>query len=80
MLNLILVRIYRILVETVNGMSTTKHVEHAFIRTAGWEIADLKFIDDEELVVAMTDQSKKRYWGFLCTPYANIRPKISHGC
>jgi len=59
-LRLIIVRIYRISIEVVNGMSSTRHVEHAFIRTAGYEIKDVKFIDDGELVLAACGQGKTR--------------------
>lgn len=38
-----------------NGMSSTKSVEIAFIRTGGINIRDAKFVDDDELVLAMTD-------------------------
>lgn len=58
MLRLITVRIYRISIEVVNGMSTTRLVEHASIRTAGYEIKDVKIVDDEELVIAASDKGE----------------------
>jgi hypothetical protein len=41
-------------------MSSTRHVEHATIRTAGYEIKDMKFVDDEELVIAACDEGCAR--------------------
>lgn len=58
LLILILVCIYRISIEVVNGMSSTRHVERASIRTTGYDIKDVKFVDDEELVLAACDQGK----------------------
>lgn len=50
--------IYRLVLEIKNGMSTTKSVERATIKTAGWEVRDVKFIDDEELVLAVSAKRK----------------------
>ena len=52
------VQIYRITIQIENGMSSTKCVEHAFIGTAGLEIKDAKFIDDDEVVIAAVNESK----------------------
>ena len=51
--------IYRITTEIENGMSSTKCVERAFIGTASWTIRDVKFIDDDELVLAAVDKGKR---------------------
>lgn len=40
-------------------MSFTKYIEDAFIRTAGWTIRDVKFADDDDLLVAASDQGKQ---------------------
>lgn len=53
-----LVRIYRILLRIKNGMSSTKSVEGAVIKTAGWEIRDVKFVDDDELMLAVSAKCK----------------------
>jgi len=53
-----LVCIYKIVLEVQNGMSSIKSVEIAYIRTAGFNIRDAKFVDDEELVLAVTDDGK----------------------
>lgn len=39
-------------------MSSTKSVECAVIETAGWEVRDVKFIDDDELVLAVSANRK----------------------
>lgn len=49
-----LVRIYKIVLGIKNGMSSTKTVEGAVIKTAGWEVRDVKFVDDDELVLAVS--------------------------
>ena len=51
-------RIYRLVLEIRNGMSSTKSVECAVIETAGWEVRDVKFIDDDELVLAVSANRK----------------------
>lgn len=40
-------------------MSSTKGVEVASIRTATLEVKDVKFIDDDELMLAASDKSKQ---------------------
>ena len=39
-------------------MSTTTSVEIASVRLAGFDIKDVKFIDDDEFVLATSDESK----------------------
>ena len=41
-----------------NGMSTTTSVEFASVRLAGFGIKDVKFIDDDEFVLATSDESE----------------------
>lgn len=41
-------------------MSTTTSVEIASVRLAGFDIKDVKFIDDDEFVLATSDESKLR--------------------
>ena len=53
-----LVRIYKILLEIKNGMSSTKSVEGAVIKTAGWDVRDVKFVDDYELMLAVSTKCK----------------------
>lgn len=48
------VRIYRNALEIKNGVSSTKTMKGAVIETAGWEVKDVKFIDDEELLLAVS--------------------------
>lgn len=40
-------------------MSSTDIVETASIRTAAMEVKDVKFIDDDELMLAVSDKSKQ---------------------
>ena len=51
-------RIYRIVLEIENGMSTTTSVEIASVRLAGFDVKDAKFVDDDEFVLATSDESK----------------------
>lgn len=51
-------RIYKILLNIRNGMSSTKSVEGAVIKTAGWEVRDVKFVDDTELMLAVSTNCK----------------------
>ena len=53
-----LVRIYRIVLGIKNGMSSTNSVEVAVIKTAGWEVKDVKFVDDDEMVLAVSTKCK----------------------
>ena len=53
-----LVRIFRIVLEIENGMSSTKSVEVAVIKTAGWEVKDVKFVDDDEIMLAVSAKCK----------------------
>lgn len=39
-------------------MSSTKSVEGAVIKTAGWEVRDVKFVDDTELMLAVSMNCK----------------------
>ena len=53
-----IVHIFKILLEISNGMSSTKSLESAVIKTAGWEVRDVKFIDDDELMLAVSTDCK----------------------
>ena len=53
-----LVRIYKVLLEIKNGMSSTKSVEGAVIKTAGWDVRDVKFVDDHDLMLAVSTKCK----------------------
>ncbi len=46
------------MLEIENGMSTTTSVEIASIRLAGFDVKDVKFVDDHEFVLATSDESK----------------------
>ena len=52
------VRIYRTALEIKNGVSSTKTMKGAVIETAGWEVKDVKFIDDGELLLAVSANCK----------------------
>ena len=39
-------------------MSSVEKVEVADIETAGWHVRDAKFVDDQDLVLAVSDNSK----------------------
>ena len=53
-----LVHIYKILLDIKNGISSTKSVESAVIKTAGWEVRDVKFVDDNEFMLAVSTKCK----------------------
>ena len=42
-------------------MSTTTSVETASVRLAGFDIKDVKFVDDNEFVLATSDESKSYF-------------------
>ena len=46
------------MLEIKNGISSTKSVEGAVIKTAGWEVRDVKFVDDNELMLAVSTNCK----------------------
>ena len=39
-------------------MSSTKSVDVAVIKTASWEVKDVKFVDDDEMVLAVAEKCK----------------------
>ena len=41
-----------------NGVSSTKSVEGAVIKTAGWEVRDVRFVDDDEMMLAVSAKCK----------------------
>ena len=51
-------RIYRIVLGVKNGISSAKSVEGAVIKTAGWDVKDVKFVDDDELMLAVSAKCK----------------------
>lgn len=54
----ITVRITRIEFKIENGISSTQNVEYASIRAHSGKIEDLKFIDDEKLMLAISQKGK----------------------
>ena len=53
-----LVQLYRIIFRSEHGMSTTKSIEGATVQTDGWTVNDIKFIDDEDVFMAMSNDCK----------------------
>lgn len=74
-----IVCIYRIVLQVENGMSSTGNVEIAFIRTTGWNIRDAKFVDDEELVLAVSDNGKQQRPILSPTEYTKSFSKLHPG-
>lgn len=54
-----LVQITRIEFKIENGVSSTQNVEYANIRTHSGKVKDLKFVDDEKLMLAISGKSKR---------------------
>lgn len=54
-----LVRIYRIKLKIENGMSSSQTVEYALIMSQLGNIQDLKFVDDEKLMLVMSQECKQ---------------------
>lgn len=52
------VRITRIELKIENGISSTQNVEYANIRAHPGKVQDLKFVDDEKLMLAISQESK----------------------
>lgn len=44
--------------DIANGMSSTTGVERAIIQTEGQKLEDIKFVDDDELMLAVVDDCK----------------------
>lgn len=72
------VRIYRIVLEIKNGMSSTKSVEGAVIKTASWEFRDVKFVDDDELVLAVSAESSSQLFRIPYRESANASGKLAY--
>ncbi len=51
-------------------MSSTKRVDVAVIKTAGWEVRDVKFVDDDELMMAMSTKCKPTGAAVLARPFS----------
>lgn len=49
------VQIYRIVLQIENGMSTTTRVECASLQIVGLDVKDIKFVDDDDLILAVSD-------------------------
>lgn len=54
-----LVRICRIKLKIENGMSSSQTVEYASIVSQLGNIQDLKFVDDEKLMLVMSQECKQ---------------------
>ena len=55
-----LVRISRIELTIENGMSSTRLVEHAFVRSQLGYVQDMKFVDDQKLMLGVSQNCKKK--------------------
>ena len=64
MLGKSVVEIHRIAFHSENGMSTTQGIECASMRTHGWSVNDIKFIDDEDIMLAMSNDCKYQPWNY----------------
>ncbi|MCJ1435652.1 hypothetical protein MMC27_005027 [Xylographa pallens] len=74
-----LVMIYRVVIKIVNGLSSTKAVECASIHLPLGVIKDVKFADDNTLIVAYTEEATKSH--LLYMPYrkgSQAPPELSY--
>lgn len=53
-----MVRIYKISFQIEKGMSAVKGLEYASLRTNGWDVKDIKFVDDENVMLALSNRSE----------------------
>lgn len=60
------VRIYRLVLNIENGVSSTEPVELALVRVPDGTVDDIKFVDDEALMLSI---SKRCWWPRESTPY-----------
>ncbi|KAL9128189.1 MAG: hypothetical protein Q9217_003089 [Psora testacea] len=65
--------IFRITLVLSNGMSAVENVGHTTINVEGWKIQDIKFADDNDLILALSTDSESR---LFLVPY---RPKVGSG-
>ena len=52
------VQVYRIVFRIQSGMSMTEDIECASLRSSGWNIKDVKFVDDKDVMLAMSNNCK----------------------
>ncbi|MCJ1379769.1 hypothetical protein MMC17_002872 [Xylographa soralifera] len=62
-----LVMIHRVVLQVVNGISSTKAIERASIRLPAGVIKDIKFADDETMILAYIEEAAKSH--LLYIPY-----------
>ena len=70
-LRLCAVHIYRLVLNIENGVSATEPVELALIRVPQGTVDDIKFVDDEALMLSVTEKCwcsrGKKGWEILAT-------------
>ena len=54
------VRICRVVYKIAHGMSSVESSEHTAINIKGWKILDVKFADDNDLILAMSTDCEWR--------------------
>lgn len=59
----ILVHIHRVSIELRNGLSSTSKPCRAILRMGDWDIIDAKFIDENEMLMIISDKSKQNLYG-----------------
>ncbi|MCJ1284818.1 hypothetical protein MMC26_004155 [Xylographa opegraphella] len=74
-----LVMIHRVCIRVVNGISSTQAIERASIHLPPGRINNVKFADDETMIVAYTEEAAKSH--LLYIPYrkgSKSTPKVSY--
>jgi len=79
-------RLYRIVLKVVNGISSKDSIQHALISLPTGAVRDLKYIDDQKLMVAFSESSPTShllYFSYRCKSesisgisYKTVKPQI----
>ncbi|PGH15908.1 hypothetical protein AJ79_02075 [Helicocarpus griseus UAMH5409] len=63
-----MVRIYRVILETLNGVSSTKAIFHATINLQKGDITQMKFVEDGTIMLLLSEDSSHRLISFPYIP------------
>ena len=55
------VKVFKVTLKVENGMSTTESVRFAYIHPSPGRVQDVKFVDDESIMLAVIGECKSFY-------------------